>query len=245
MQNTWLLIGQQFKLMSKEYKISYKISPNTRLKLVDYHGIATYPIYVRVSYKRDQPEFKSYYFDLFSKPKYLLSFAGKLKFPSVADIIAKEEEVVRFVIDKLGPNFSLEGFKSEYQYYSRDLCDQAEQGFNEYLQTFLSDEGMPDFAKLIQTGVASVNSFNLLSDLKQALNGDLYAKLIENALYYSPPYLPIYGFIQNKKVSPILTARDLEEPKTREKFNQYLQKNYAGYEKSILAQIDRLLNSNR
>lgn len=231
--------------MDKEYKISYNVFFNTRLLQVDYHGIVTYPIYVRVSFKRERPEFKSYYFDLFSRPKYQITFGGKTSFPSIEDILKREKELIDFIIEKLNGNFSLEGFIREYRYYSRDLCDQAEIGFNDYLYTFLLDEGMPEFARLIQTGVASVNSYNLLRDLKQALNADLYTKLIENALYYSPPYLPIYGFIQSEKTSAILTARDLEEPKTKEKLNKYLQKTYAGHEKSILAQIDRLLNSNR
>src|SRR5258708_35403667 len=57
--------------MAKEfYDISYKTYFNTRIKDVVFQGEETWPLYVQVTYDRETIFFKSYYFDLFSQPKY-------------------------------------------------------------------------------------------------------------------------------------------------------------------------------
>lgn len=57
-------------------KISFKTYLNDRLKQVDFHGQLTFPLYVQVTYERKPIYFKSYYFELFSKPRYLLTIPG-------------------------------------------------------------------------------------------------------------------------------------------------------------------------
>ncbi|MET3880004.1 hypothetical protein ABIE50_005416 [Chitinophaga sp. OAE865] len=95
---------------------------NTRLKPVDYHGTLTHPIYVRVVFKRYNAVFKCYYFDLFSKKKYQINFAGMVKFSTVAESIAFEENVITLISDNLSEDFALARFKASYEYYTKDIC---------------------------------------------------------------------------------------------------------------------------
>jgi hypothetical protein len=54
--------------------------------------------------------------------------------------------------------------------------------------------------------------------------------MIEAALYYGPPYLPLYGFMEKIKKWPllILTAMELERPETQSAFRDYIVKHYPG-----------------
>src|SRR5207302_4146230 len=49
--------------------------------------------------------------------------------PRIEEVIAREEKLVEFIIDKHPDDFSLELFKKEYDYYSRDLLDEVEPTF--------------------------------------------------------------------------------------------------------------------
>jgi hypothetical protein len=83
-------------------KISYKTYLNDRLKQVDFHGQLTYPLYIQVTYERKTIFFKSYYFELFSKSRYGMAMPdGSIKGPEREQVIEKENEVFRFVIDKM------------------------------------------------------------------------------------------------------------------------------------------------
>ncbi|MDZ7646002.1 MAG: hypothetical protein U5K54_01830 [Cytophagales bacterium] len=138
--------------MAKAYRVTYKTYLNDRLNQIDFHGNHTHPLYIQVTFDRKTIFFKSYYFELFSKPRYLLHAAGKKRGPSIAEIISKENELLDFISDKIIDDFSLDRFKEMYKYYSRDLCDLAEDGFRQYLFTFFHDKGMPAFAKIILDG---------------------------------------------------------------------------------------------
>ena len=122
--------------MEKTYKVTYKTYFNDRLKKVFFHGVPTYPLYIQVTFDRRTIVFKSYYFELFSKPRYAIFQTNKIHGPAIMDIIEKENELIDFVIDKTLANFSLELFKQEYNFYSKDLCDEMEEGFSDYLFIF-------------------------------------------------------------------------------------------------------------
>lgn len=210
-------------------KISFKTYLNDRLKQVDFHGQLTFPLYVQVTYERKPIYFKSYYFELFSKPRYLLTVPGVgSKAPTLDQIIEKENEVISFIIEKYKDNFSIELFKSAYAYYSKDLCDMMEKGFIEYLQTFFWDEGNPAFGDVLLQGCKNVIAFDVVRDFKRVLTKPLYEKLVANSLYYAPPYLPIYAFMNETKRWPmlILTGMEFERPAIREEFLQYATKFY-------------------
>lgn len=210
-------------------KISYKTYLNDRLKQVSFHGEPTYPLYVQVTYERKTIYFKSYYFELFSKPRYLLTVpAVGTKAPSIEEIIEQENEVISFIIEKHKDDFSLELFKTAYTYYSKDLCDVMERGFIQYLHVFFWDEGNPALGDVLLNGCSKVVAFDVVRDFKRTLNKPLYDRLVTNSLYYAPPYLPLYGFMTQTKRWPmlLLTVRELEQPENLRAFMEYVIKFY-------------------
>jgi hypothetical protein len=228
--------------MSKAYKVSFNIYYNDRLKETFFHGKMTYPLYVQVTFDRKPIYFKSYYFDLFSKPRYIIFMGGQMHGPELKDIIEKETKLIEFIIDKNLSEFSLDVFKKEYAYYSKDLCDLMEEKFLEYLFLFFQDEGMPDLATTVQQGTKLRIVNNVIRDLKKALIPSLYKKLIDNSFYLAPPYLPIFGFIQESKRWPMLSlsVMEWEKPGTKEAFKAYAQKQYPGQE---LVEIERNIDN--
>jgi hypothetical protein len=153
---------------------------------------------------------------------------GKMHGPKLTDIIEKEKELLEFVIDKNLPEFSLDILKKDYAYYSKDLCYIMEEKFLEYLFIFFQDEGMADLATTIQQGAKLRIVYNVVRDMKKALNPTLYKKLIENSFYHAPPYLPLFGFMQQTKRWPMLSlsVMEWENPGTKEAFQNYVQQQY-------------------
>jgi hypothetical protein len=217
--------------MSKAYKVSYRVYYNERLKETHFHGKMTHPLYVQVTFDRQPIYFKSYYFDLFSKPRYVIFMDGKMYGPNLTDIIEIETQLLEFVIDKNLPEFSLDIFKKDYAYYSKDLCDIMEEKFLEYLFIFFQDEGMADLATTVQQGAKLRIVYNVVRDMKKALNPTLYKKLIENSFYHAPPYLPLFAFMQQTKRWPMLSLSVMEWEKagTKQAFEEYLLKYYPAH----------------
>ena len=216
--------------MSRTYKVTYKTYFNERLKEVSFHGKLTHPLYIQVTFDRRTTFYKSYYFELFSKPKYLLLASGKKGGPTLEQVIAKENKLIDFVIDKTLDNFSLERFRERYLYYCRDLCDVTEDGFREYLLTFFHDKGIPVFAATLNEGSKTKILYDVVRDLKLALKPVLYDELIENSFYYAPPYLPLFRFMMQFKKWPMLslTVMEWEDPNVKNGFAEYMLKAFPG-----------------
>ncbi|WP_438939916.1 hypothetical protein [Chitinophaga hostae] len=202
-------------------------------------------MYVQVTFDRKTIFFKSYYFELFSKPRYFLSVAGLTGGPSIEDIIKKENSLIDFIIDKNLPDFSLDLFKQEYAYYGKDLCDVTEEGFIDYMYVFFQDKGMPALAVMVQQGSRFRIVYDVVRDMKRAFNKPLYDELVENSLYYAPPYLPLYGFMQQTKKWPMLslTVLEWEDEKTKAQFADYVQKYYPNIDlKEVMEQVNKWLD---
>ncbi|UOE49876.1 hypothetical protein MTO98_02170 [Mucilaginibacter sp. SMC90] len=210
-------------------KIAYKTYLNDRLKQADFHGTPTFPLYIQITYERKSIFFKSYYFQLLSKRKYLIVVPGiGSRGPSLEFVKSREEVVINYCIDKLGDNFSLDTFKELYDGMSTDLCDMLEGGFFEYLFNFFWDEGNPSMRDAIHNAIPTVTPYNLLHDFKRMFKADFYNKLIENSFYYAPPYLPLYGFKDGpQKGDPIIfSVMDWQDNSIKEKFQTYVEKTY-------------------
>ena len=212
----------------KQYKVTYKTYYNERLNKSLFHNRLMHPLYVQVIFDRIPIIFKSYYYDLFSKPKYAIRVGGQVFAPDIKEIISKEKTLIEFIIDKHAQDFSLDIFKTGYAFYSRDLLDIMEESFLDYLYTFLQDEGLPSLANTIRKGAASTKLYDLVQDLDKALNSTLYKKLIENSFFYAPPYLPLYEFTENPKRTPLrcITVFEWEERQARERFTKFFKKRY-------------------
>ena len=215
---------------SKIYKVSYKTYLNDRLKEVYFHGVMTHPLYIQVTFDRKTIFFKSYYFELFSKPRYSLAVAGLSKGPSIEEIIKLENAVIEFIIDKHADDFSLVLFKQEYAFYSTDLCDITEEGFIDYLYAFFQDKGMPTLAVVVREGSRYRIAYEVVRDMKIALTKKLYAEMVENSFYHAPPYLPLYGFMQGTKKWPMLSlsVMEWESGNIQASFEEYVKKQYPG-----------------
>lgn len=214
--------------MEKTYKVTHKVYYNDRLNKVLFHGKPTHPLYVQVTFDRKTIVFKSNYFELFSKPKYGMAHLGDVYGPDLKEIIEKEDVLIDFVVDKNLKNFSLDLFKQEYNFYSRDLLDEMEVGFRDYLYTFFKDEGMPWLATTLQEGSKYISPFNIVYDLKIGFNRKIYDKLIENSFYYAPPYYPLYEFSQklHKILPTTLTVFEWTRSGMLEQFVDFMNKKY-------------------
>lgn len=213
---------------TKTYKVTYKTYFNERLKKVYFHGKQTYPLYVQVTFDRRTIFFKSYYFELFSKPRYYLMAAGKSGGPSIDAVIKKETEVLDFVADKVLDDFSLERFKENYLYYSADLCDVTEPGFVDYLRTFFHDKGMSTLGDVIALGCKQKIAYDIVRSMRSAFEKKLYSELVENSFYYSPPYIPLFGFMELTKRWPMLSlsVMEWEVGECEQKYTAYVAKYY-------------------
>lgn len=224
-------------------KITYKTYLNDRLKEVRFHDKVTYPLYVQITHERKTIFFKSYYFELFSQPRYFLIVPGAgTRAPEMEEVIAKEKEVIDFIIAKHQDDFSLELFKTAYRYYSKDLCDITERGFMDYLFTYFWDKGNPIMGDLVKWGGSHIMAYNLVRDFKRMFNKPLYDELIENSFYYSPPYLPLYGFVDQNKRWPdkTLTVMEWEKPETEEAFRAYVKLHYPNFEiEEVMKQVNK------
>lgn len=230
----------------KMSKVSYKTYFNDRLKQVPLHGQLTYPLYIQVTFERRTIFFKSYYFELFSKARYYQSAAGVGRGPSIEEITDKENEVIDFIIRKYRDTFSLSLFKQAYSLYSRDLCDSTEESFVNYMYHFFQDKGMPDFAITVREGSRYRIAYHVVRDMKQALTKPLYEELVENSLYYAPPYLPLYGFMQQTKKWPMLclTVMEWETGNTKTEFTAYLHQYYPkDNADEIMKQVEKWLQA--
>ncbi|SDX67033.1 hypothetical protein SAMN05444410_12426 [Hydrobacter penzbergensis] len=232
---------------NKEYKVTYKTYFNERLKKSQFHTRLMHPLYVQVIFDRIPIIFKSYYFDLFSKPKYAIRLAGQVFTPDIKEIIKKEEALIEFIIGKNRDNFSLELFKKEYAFYCRDLLDLMEADFLDYLFTFLHDEGLPALADTIKKGAGNCKAYDIVRDMKSAFNDKTYNTLIENSFYYAPPYLPLYAFAEKPKSTPFtcFTVREWEQPSVKDDFAAFFKKRYPGKQvEDAMLEIQKRVDKN-
>lgn len=232
--------------MEKTYKVTQKIYFNDRLKKVFFHGAPTYPLYVQLTFDRKTIVFKSYYFDLFSKPRYVIFMNGSMHGPTIKEIIKKETELIDFIIDKNLADCSLEKLKADYTFYCKDLCDEMETGFIDYLFIFFQDKGIPALATTIKEGIKFRIAYEVVRDLKIALVPSLYSELIANSFYYAPPYPALYGFMQQIKKWPVLclTVMEWQDNKIKTLFTHYLNENYKNLDAvSITGQINKFIKA--
>jgi hypothetical protein len=179
------------------------------------------------------------------KPKYGIRVSGQIFPPHVDKIIEREEKLIEFVIDRHPNDFSLELFKKEYDYYGRDILDEMEESFLNYLRLFFDDEGMPYLGNVFALSYQELALYDVVLDLKRALKPDLYQRLIEHSFLFALPYYPLHQFIETPLRPPlkILTIMDWETPLIQQGFSDFLEKFYPEQDLiTILAQIGGWLN---
>jgi hypothetical protein len=218
----------------KKYKVSFKIYQNDRLKPVLFHGKQINPLYIQLTFDRQPIYFKSYYFDLLSKPQYAARHFTGNKYPAIKEVEAKEEKLINFIIEKYSDDFSLQLFKEKYTYYSRDLLSMMEGDFKDYLFTFFNDEGDNLLASMISLIGVYESGFRIVEGLKRPLKPALYEKMINNAAYYAPPYLPLMTLAHKKGEGWLttLSVYEWEADETLETFDKLMSTSYPEYDKA-------------
>lgn len=222
--------------MSRASKISYKTYFNDRLKQVSFHGLLSYPLYLQVTFERKSIFFKSYYFELFSKARYANMAGIKAQQTLIKKIIKKEIDLLKFIVEKNISSFSLKHLKVLYAHYCKDLLDEMEPMFLSCLQTSFNDEGLPALGDSLQYGSQANSAFDLIQDMKKAFIQSLYQKLVDNSLFYGPPYLPLYDFmlLNNKAHLQTITIKEWEEQNLKEVFLAFLTEDYPSVDASAL-----------
>jgi len=210
--------------MDKNYRISYKVYPNDRLKKVDFHGKSVFPLYIQLTFNRKTTYYKSSLFALFIKPKYRLWSGDKIIGPTLQTVKAKESELIQFIIEKHTNDFSLEIFKKDYDFYSYDLLDVMERPFLDYLHSFFHTEGMPFLADTLKAGAEDRVINEVIVDLQKALKPALYDKLIAYSLTAAPPYPLLYGFAAHRhpEQPASFTFKDWEQEEVKAAFLEYV-----------------------
>lgn len=230
----------------KTYRVTYKIFGNEKIKKVSFHGKLVAPLYVQLIFDRRNTVYKCNLFDLYLKPKYGIRVGVDLFPPPLDEIIRREEKLVEFIIDRHPGDFSFELFKKEYDYYSRDLLDEMEPGFQRYLHTFFQDEGVPYLAEYLNIGLPPCHLGEVVLDFKRSLKPEVYKKLIEHSFGYSPPYLPLFQFCDSKpqRNPPLgLLVMNWVDEIVKKEFNDYVEKYYPDQElSSIVDFIEKYLN---
>jgi hypothetical protein len=225
----------------KTYQVTYKVYHNERLKKVSFHGKLVYPLYLRLTFDRRTTEYRSNLFDLFMKPKYGIRVSGEIFPPHIDKIIEREEKLIEFIIDRHPDDFSLELFKKEYDYYGRDLLDEMEEGFLNYLRLFFDDEGMPFLGDVFALSYQEVVLYNVVLDLKRALKPDIYQRLIEHSFLFAPPYYPLQQFLETPLRPPlvIFTVMDWHNAGIKNRFTEFMARNYPDTEMAeIISSIE-------
>ena len=74
--------------------------------------------------------------------------------------------------------------------------------------------------------------FDVVRDLRIALNKSLYDELVENSFYYAPPYLPLSGYMIQSKNWPMLSlaVMEWENLEVKKEFADYFERNYPSHD---------------
>lgn len=216
--------------MSTASTISYKVYLNERLKPVLFHGQETYPLYIQLIYDRKPLYFKSYFFDLLSDEKYILSGSEKDRYPTVEEVIQKEERLLAYITGK--KYATVEEIKADYFLNGFDLLYPMDNGFKEYMLIFFMDEGKSDLGRVVLGARSLITSNGLLKALKGGLKPALYDKLIENATWYAPPYLPLEEFSKklSKEEFATLSVYEWNDPELQDQFKKMVADKFPAYD---------------
>jgi hypothetical protein len=233
--------------LEKYYKVSFKTYQNERLNKVNFHGKEIYPLYIQVGYDRKTIYFKSYFFDLLSKPQYVMRHYIGNRPPGINEVIAKEEKLISYIVKKHNDNFSLDLFKAEYAWYSRDLINLLGNGFIDYLSVFFNDEGFNSLATMITLGGQYMQAISVWEGIQSALKPALAQKVLTSAVYYAPPYLPVLMAANSKGERNITTLSvfEWESEAFQKLLDVLLKKKFEFYDlKNVKKSVEALINTN-
>lgn len=224
--------------LGKIYKVTYKPYFNERIKPVKFHGKDMHPLYMQVTFDRKTIFFKSYYFDLFTQPRY-----AELE-STIEQITEQESRLIEYITNENADNFSLDKFTEDYKYYATDLLHRMDEPFKDYLVNFFMDEGLPRYAGLVRAVIDSIASIQLVDAFNDGLKPELYAKMVEHAIYYAPPYIPLVAFVRHLHPEGLLSfpIYEWKQPQIPAALDEFLGKSFPEYDKAdVKKNIEKLV----
>ncbi|MBS1664872.1 MAG: hypothetical protein JST68_27745 [Bacteroidetes bacterium] len=179
--------------MAKEYySVSYKTYFNERIKPVLFNGNEVHPLYVQLTFNRKTIFFKSYYFEVFSKPKY--DFLAT----TIDQIEELDRQAIDYVIGQREQGFDVDVFLWEYRKFGRDILDWYDSGFKIWMVEFFRGEGLDVLAELVERGKEDVAGIRLWHECKKFLAPGIFRKMEELELKCGSMYLPLAEYIRMK-----------------------------------------------
>jgi hypothetical protein len=177
--------------MPKEYyDISYKTYFNDRIKPKMFQGAESYPLYVQVTFDRETSFFKSYYFDLFARPKY------DFQETSIAQIDELEGRVINDIISRNKEHFDLYRFSRQYKILCQDVLDTFDRPFRIWLADYLKEDGLSGLGSLLAYSPDEVAGIRVWEDLKEILEPKRFEKMEDKAIR-AGPYLPLAMYVRH------------------------------------------------
>jgi hypothetical protein len=177
--------------MRKEYyEVSYKTYLNDRIKPKVFQGVESYPLYIRVTFDRETSFFKSYYFDLFARPKY------DFQRTSITQIEELEGRVINHIFGRNKEHFDLHRFSRQYKIFSQDVLDNFDRPFRIWLAEYLKQDGLSGLGSLLAYSPDEVAGIQVWEDLKKILEPQRFEKMEEKAVR-AGPYLPLAMYVRH------------------------------------------------
>jgi hypothetical protein len=181
------------QLPERYYSVSYKTFFHERIKPVIFQGRETQPLYLQVTFDRKTTLFKSYYFDVFSQPKY--DFLGI----TLSQIEEMEMRAIEATLRHYERLSSVTDLVQAYKVLCVDLLDLYDGHFKVWLADRFLEEGLPGLAALVRRDPESVMGIQLWDDLKKCLDPELFARLERKGIHKGEtPYLCLAIYVRGK-----------------------------------------------
>ncbi|TLV02406.1 hypothetical protein [Dyadobacter luticola] len=224
--------------MKDHPRISYQVYLNKRLKNVCFHGIQTAPLYIRLIHKKKPFYFKSSYFDQLSRTKYGVQTVLGYRAPVLDQVITLENKILSVLCERYSSDFQIQAFKRDYYLLSQDMLYALDEGFQQYMITFLQDEGFSILAHLVSEGGKYCRAEQILNDLDKSLKKELFNKLSSNAVFYAPPYIPLCALVKDlwKESLPVLSILDYQKANFSRVLEEFVRTNYPEYKYDVIDQ---------
>lgn len=222
-------------------KVSYRVYQHTRVKhKIALYDSVVYPVYISVMYGHRALNFKGHVFDhLLKQPGYNLP----ARLASIENVMQQESQVIGFVIESLGTQFTPEVFKQQYAYYCTDLLQEMEYQVKQFLIYFFSSRGMPSIAHLISSTPENLSADIIMKDLEKSLSSILLQNLLNDPFFQQMPYIPLKRFYESVTIEmPVLIVYNFYRQPFLDVLSLFLEHHFpafAGF--NFLKWIDTLI----
>jgi hypothetical protein len=232
--------------VNKTHKITYKVFLFERVKKkVKFFDTETYPLQIRLTAGLRTLYLKSYFFTILQQNKYQQEAVFNATKISIEDIIYREEELIRYILNKQRKTTSLDAVRQEYGFLSYDLLHELDDNFKKFLVDFFYAENLPAYSVFIQNDGSNLTSEFILDNLGMSLQPAVFNKLLEAAIKKAPPYIPFIKFFREnvKARLPVFPVYQWQQENMLQAFTLFIDKKFPEYKIHHPADyINKLLN---